>query len=110
MFESYDKNIREILRGENNSKNWNEVLDNHREMIRIIQHERLVHLMVMIFVGIVMSMSFLATIMSEKFYMLLLDIPLLILFVGYLFHYRFLENKTQSWYKLQREIEIKIRK
>lgn len=73
-------------------------------MLKTIRHERLIHLLVMIFVGLVMSMSFFTTIVSEKYFLLLLDIPLLMLFVGYLFHYRFLENTAQNWTKISLEI------
>ncbi len=104
MFKKYQIKLEKNL--ENKSpEDWNKVLINHVEMISIIQHERLIHLMVTIFVGIVMSLSFFITILTEKIYLLILDLPLLILFVAYLIHYRFLENTTQKWYLLTEKIK-----
>lgn len=105
MFKNYDKKIREMLSAKNEKTDWKRVLKEHRKMIAVIQHERLIHLMVTIFVGIVMSMAFFTTIILGQSYLLLLDIPLLMLFVGYLFHYRFLENTTQRWYLLTESIK-----
>jgi len=94
-----------MLSAKNEKTDWKRVLKEHRKMIAVIQHERLIHLMVTIFVGIVMSMAFFTTIILGQSYLLLLDIPLLMLFVGYLFHYRFLENTTQRWYLLTESIK-----
>ena len=74
-------------------------------MISRIQHERLIHLLVTIFVGIAMTLASLLIILTGSSTLLLLDIPLLMLFVGYLFHYRFLENTTQNWYKIEDQIK-----
>lgn len=104
MIKSYDLKIKEILSSKPAGTNWKDVLKVHKEMLEMIRHERLIHLLVTIFVGSVMSMSFLVTIVSEKTLTLFLGIPLLILFVAYLFHYRFLENTTQNWFKLLGEI------
>jgi hypothetical protein len=104
MFKTYDIKIKKILADESKDENWKEILKTHKLMIKRIQHERLIHLLVTIFVGIVMVLSLLTTIITEKVILGLLDIPLLILFTAYIFHYRFLENTTQSWYKLEDRI------
>jgi hypothetical protein len=109
MFRNYQRQIEEVL-GAKSPVNWTEKLEKHIEMISIIQHERLIHLLVTVFVGSVMSMSFLVTIVTEKTYLLFLDLPLLILFTGYIFHYRFLENTTQKWYLYSDVIRKKIKK
>lgn len=108
MFKDYDKKINKIL-SDKVEINTDMTQKRHKLMILRIQHERLIHLLVMIFVGVVMAMCFLATIISDEFLLLLLDIPLLVLFVAYLFHYRFLENLTQKWYLLE-DIIIKDEK
>ena len=104
MFKKYQIKLEKSLE-DKSSKNWNEVLTDHKEMISLIQHERLIHLIVTVFVGTVMSLSFFITILTEKIYLLLLDLPLLILFIAYLIHYRFLENTTQKWYLLTEKIK-----
>jgi hypothetical protein len=104
MFKTYDASIKKILFDESKDNDWKEILKYHHLMIKRIQHERLIHLLVTIFVGLVMIMSLLATVITEKMLLVYLDIPLLILFTAYIFHYRFLENTTQSWYKLEDKI------
>lgn len=100
MLKEYDSEIKTLLSAKDNSSNWDEIYKKHKFMLKTIRHERLIHLLVTLFVGIVMSMSFFATIISGLLYLALLDVPLLMLFVGYLLHYRFLENTTQSWTKI----------
>lgn len=104
MFKDYDLKIKAILSDKKDSTDWKDVLKYHKRMISRIQHERLIHLLVTIFVGIVFMATFFTIIITEITSLLLLDIPLLALFVGYLFHYRFLENTTQNWYKLEDQI------
>ena len=105
MFKAYDLQIRKILSENNSETDWEGVLENHREIIAKIQHERLIHLLVTIFVGIVMSISFFATLIIKGTYLLIICTPLLVLFVAYIFHYRFLENTTQNWYLLENQIK-----
>ena len=77
-------------------------------MIAKIQHERLIHLLVTLFVGLVVTVSFLVVVVTQKPELLLFGVPLLLLFLGYLFHYRFLENVTQNWYLLEDQIKEKL--
>lgn len=108
MFKKYDLEIKEILASNSSDLDWEKVLKYHKNMIKKIQHERLIHLMVMIFVGTIMSLSFFFTLLTEKFILVFVDVPLLGLFTGYLFHYRFLENTTQNWYKLEDRIRERL--
>ena len=109
MFNKYDLKIRKLLDSEDYHVDWMEVLEYHNEMILTIQHERLIHLLVMIFVGLVFSGCSMVTIVTRELLMLPLDGALMILFIGYIFHYRFLDNTTQSWYKLRIKIRKKIK-
>ena len=105
MFKEYDIKIRQLLSAKPYHTDWKRVLENHKNMIAKIQHERLIHLLVTIFVGTIMSASAFVIIVTQKPDLLIFGIPLLFLFIGYLFHYRFLENTTQSWYELEEEIK-----
>ena len=105
MFKSYDQEIKKILAGNNSQTDWAKVLENHRAMLKRIQHERLIHLLVTIFVGMTASISAFIALATKTTTLLLICLPLLMLFVGYLFHYRFLENTTQRWYKLEDKIK-----
>jgi sensor histidine kinase YesM len=106
MYKDHQKKLEKLLTKDN--VEWDVIYEDHQEMIVTIQHERLIHLLVTLFVGSVMAASFLVTIALKASYLLLLDIPLLLLFVGYLFHYRYLENTTQSWYHLRKKIKDKM--
>lgn len=97
MFKKYQLQIEKTLT-EKTNEDWTKILDKHKEIVSIIQHERLIHLLVTIFTGLIMSLSYFVTIISEKLYLLFLDVPLTLLFIGYLVHYRFLENTTQKFY------------
>ncbi|MFA6081130.1 MAG: hypothetical protein WC741_01865 [Patescibacteria group bacterium] len=105
MFKSYDTKIKKILEEKNPETDWKKVLKNHQVMIKRIQHKRLIHLLVTIFVGLVMSTSTFITIAVKTTGLLFFCIPLAMLFIGYIFHYRFLENTTQNWYLLEDIIE-----
>jgi hypothetical protein len=101
MFKTYDLKIKKLLADKPEGANWKKVLAHHKLMVARIQHERLIHLIVTVFVGIVLMSSFFVTLLSTLPWLLLLDSILTILFLAYIFHYRFLENTTQNWYKLE---------
>lgn len=104
MFKTYDKTIRKTVLEKSAKTDWKEVLNYHQVMLLRIQHERLIHLLVTIFVGLVMSLVAFTTIITQNPVLIWLVIPLVLLFIGYLLHYRFLENTTQSWYKMEDKI------
>lgn len=104
MFKKYDKEIKKILLSKNFDLDWCKILEKHQRMILRIQHERLVHLLVMMFVGIILVISTVATLIIKDQLFLFFMLPLIILFIAYVFHYRFLENTTQNWYKIEEDI------
>ena len=72
----------------------------HKKYIRWLQHERLIHLLVMLTTGLSTLMIFLTAVIVEKFLLVLAGSLLGLLFIGYLIYYRKLENTVQRWYKL----------
>ena len=82
------------------NKVTDELIDTHREKIRIVQHERLVHLIVTFLVAIlVFFLMDLALLHPELGILpLILSIVALILVGFYLYPYFFLENTLQRWY------------
>jgi hypothetical protein len=105
MFKTYDSEIKKLLSDRNSKTNWKNIFENHKSMIAKIQHERLIHLLVTIFVGAVMCSSAFITIVTKEQGLLIFFVPTTLLFIGYIFHYRFLENTTQNWYLLEEEIK-----
>ena len=108
MFKKYDEEIIKIISDKSSTNDCKKILEKHRRMISYIQHERLIHIIVTMFVGLVMSIGAFITIITQKSDFLLFVFFLLVLFVAYLFHYRFLENTTQNWYRIEEEILSKF--
>lgn len=80
----------------------------HREKTRYFQHERFVHLFVMILFAICTVATFLVIVVTEKFQLLPLEALFLVLLVPYISHYYFLENNTQKLYRYYDEIVERI--
>ncbi len=83
-------------------------LREHQEKIAILQHERLVHLIVTVMV--VIAELFVVDIVllhSDRFGILPAVIMLLlaVLLAFYFAHYFFLENTVQRWYRILEDLE-----
>jgi len=96
-----------ILKG--GKKELAELRELHRRRIEYMQHERLVHLLVTLTVAVLMVMSLILMVIHTKPEVLVLLVLLLVLLIPYIFHYFFLENTVQEWYKLMDEIEKHIK-
>lgn len=108
MFKKYNLEITKILEEKKDKSDWRNILTHHKLMIARIQHERLIHLLVTIFVGLCFVLCFLATIITYNILLSFLTLILMILFTAYIFHYRFLENTTQKWYGLEDQISSNL--
>lgn len=108
MFKNYDKEVNKIVLEDKDKKEWGEILVNHKMMLARIQKERLIHLIVTVFVGIVLTLILITTIIFKSLMFFVLSVILLILFIGYLLHYRFLENTTQNWYRVEDTLIKKV--
>ena len=89
--------INNIL-NEDKIKNKDEIIENHLKQIEFYQHERLMHLIVTVFVGTMCVLFLLAGLLLENILVLLLFLLTFILFVPYIFHYYALENGVQKMY------------
>ena len=96
--EEYLNKIDNILK-ENKIKNKDELLNEHLNQISFFQHERLIHLLVTIFVGLISILFFISGIINSNITFLILFAILLVLFIPYILHYFFLENGVQKLYK-----------
>ena len=75
--------------------------------IAFFQHERFVHLLVTVFVGISCILFLLGTLQFGIIGLFLLFLITLLLFIPYIFHYYYLENGVQKLYDLYFEIKKK---
>lgn len=100
--------INGALAGELGELPWAEVRELHEQQLRYLQHERLIHLIVMLFVATFF-------LLSAGFVMLNVSLPgaalavlLLILLTAYILHYFRLENGVQRWYHLSNRLTEKV--
>ncbi len=75
--------------------------------IKFYQHERLIHLLVTIFVGLGTIMFFGIAINDKSIEFILVGVITLILFAFYIVHYYFLENSVQELYDLYDSLKEK---
>ena len=94
---------------EGDGREWKSILKHHRETIKFIQHERLIHLLVMLAVGIKFLMAMLFTLIYPKPILFVIDGLLLVLLIPYLVHYFRLENGVQKLYWIDKLIEKKVK-
>jgi hypothetical protein len=85
------------------------LLQVHRLKIRWLQHERLVHLIVLFIVCVLFLFSVWLFIALGNPFVLILVAAALALLGAYLRHYFFLENKVQYWYALHDRLCEKMR-
>ena len=78
-------------------KEFSEELYRH---IGFIQHERLIHLLVLCLFAIIFFVCITALICFQAYILILVVILLLVLLIPYIMHYYFLENSTQKLYRL----------
>jgi hypothetical protein len=104
---NYKREVEEILKigGEDS---WDKVLKNHRAVIRFLQHERLIHLLVTLFFGLIFCLFVTVNLIFQKEGLILVNFLVTILLIGYIIHYFRLENGIQKLYKLDQEIEDKL--
>lgn len=94
---------------ESNQKLTKEDLENHLRQIGFFQHERLIHLIVTVFTGIIAVLCLLFGLLTQNLGLLLLFILLLCLFVPYILHYYLLENNVQKMYEQYDKLIMKLK-
>ncbi len=110
MSDTFGINIKEYCRNHekmiaaaiDNCSVTEEIIGLHREKISIIQHERLVHLIVTVMVVLVELFVIDLTVLHPELGIIppIIMLGLAILLGFYFYHYFFLENTLQHWYRL----------
>jgi hypothetical protein len=100
--------VRRALAGELGELSLEELRLFHDTQIRRMQHERLIHLIVTMFVAtFVLAALILVTLRSTLPGLTLLGL-LTLLASAYVVHYFKLENSVQRWYRLANSIDAKM--
>jgi cell division protein FtsW (lipid II flippase) len=97
--------IRATLAPGSGCEDWAALARYHDTQLHYMQHERIVHLLVTLFVGLFALLTLLFLAARPSITMSVLVLLLLALFVPYLVHYYRLENGVQRWYDLANEVE-----
>lgn len=97
---AYQKKIENILKDNPGKIDWQHEYNYFLIQLKNLQHERLIHLIVTMTVGLAVLITGLTLISTYTIFTLCLSIILLPLFTAYIIHYQKLENMTQKWYTL----------
>ena len=99
--ESY---VQDVLANKPDQDELKKLLAYHDQQIQWMQHERLVHLIVTLFVCLFTMIIFCFSVMQTSVPAIILFVVLLILSGAYLIHYYRLENGVQKWYEMSDQI------
>ena len=103
----HEKLIRAILAEDKADTPWGEVLAFHLEQMARMQHERLIHLIVTMFICLFLLLSLAYSLSNPSWSAMGLAFLFLVLTIGYLQHYFRLENGVQRWYFLGHKLAAK---
>lgn len=103
----YEEFIEAKANGKLGSIERGKLIKYHQEMVSNFQHERLVHLLIMLFfvsvsLGLLVGVGWLAYnwgVMAELIPFYLLTLVVVVLTIYYVKHYYFLENRIQRLYE-----------
>jgi cell division protein FtsW (lipid II flippase) len=104
---NHEKFVMEFLES-NKKEGLLQIKEYHKVQIEVIQHERLVHLLVTLAFGCFFLISVLFAAVFEKLGILALSFLFLVLLVPYIIHYYKLENGIQRWYGLYNDINKRL--
>ncbi len=104
----HENYIKEMLEKNLNREELLELLAYHDKQTQWMQHERLIHLIVMLFICLFMLLSFGFAIMRISVPAIILSVLLLTLSAAYIIHYYRLENGVQRWYLLSNQIRGRL--
>jgi hypothetical protein len=99
-----------VLSALNEGKITPELLAEHEKKLNWLQHERLVHLIVTVMTVIVELFILDLTLLHPELGILpvILMLGFAILLGFYFYHYFFLENTVQRWYRIAEEIDKEL--
>lgn len=104
----HERYVKEMLEKNPAGEELKELLVYHDQQIQWMQHERLVHLIVMLFVCFFALLIFGFAIIRTSVPSIILAVILLILSVAYILHYYRLENCVQQWYLISNQIRQRL--
>jgi hypothetical protein len=104
----HNRYVAEVMETNPGQETLRELLAYHDKQISWIQHERMAHLVTMLFVCLFFLLAFGFTMIHFILPCILLTALLLILSVAYILHYYRLENNVQRWYSLSNRMRLNL--
>jgi hypothetical protein len=105
---THELQVREALDGDASPDILAALRDTHARRLSLLQHERLIHLLVTLFVALFFLLSLGFALSNPGWAAGALALVLLVLTCAYLLHYYRLENGVQRLYQLSDRIEEKL--
>ena len=102
----HERYVREMLEKNPSEEARADLLAHHAEQIQWMQHERLVHLLTMLFVCLFTLLTWGFTFIRPAIACFILSALFSILTIAYIIHYYRLENGIQKWYELSDQIRL----
>lgn len=97
-----------LLRALEKEEELQKIYEYSKTQIAWLSHERLVHLIVTLFFGGLLSASFIGVFFLQNGYIYIVFIILTILVLFYIIHYYRLENGVQRLYRISNQLYDKI--
>lgn len=104
----HENYVTEMLGEKPDEEKLRELLSYHDKQIQWIQHERLVHLIVMLFVCLFTLLCLGFTVIKCSTPSVILSALFLILSLAYIIHYYRIENGVQKWYLISNQIRQRL--
>lgn len=101
---AHEARVKKMLESNPDKEKLKILLANHDQQILWMQHERLVHLIVMLFICFFTLLVFGFSVIHTSTASMILSVILLLLSVAYIIHYYRLENSVQQWYLISNQI------
>jgi uncharacterized membrane protein YoaK (UPF0700 family) len=105
----HEKKIKAALAGKKGQTNWQVLYEQHLAKTKLLQHERLIHLLVTLSFGGFALLSFFACLVVSRIEIIVPAAIFLITTFFYVIHYYRLENMTLRWYKLGDQLADKLK-
>jgi hypothetical protein len=102
----HERYVKEMLGKNLSPEELTDLLAYHDKQIQWMQHERSVHLIIMLFVCLFTLLTGGFTFVMPSIACFILSALLLILTIAYIIHYYRLENGVQKWYELSNQIRL----
>ena len=100
LLQQHERFIRDALAADPAPDRLRALREHHAQMIRFMQHERLIHLVVMLFVAVFLLLTAGFALVHPHLGAAALAVIFLGMTAAYLVHYFRLENGVQRWYHL----------